>query len=289
MPGTRDIRQRIRSVSNTAKVTNAMQLIAASKLRHAQSMVADSKNYAIQMRQVLATITSEYATQIDPEQMHPLMHQRTVKRSLLLLVTPDRGLAGALVGNLLRAAGNFIMASEVPVGIVSVGRKGERFVANMGENLIASFEVAQSPTLTDTQYVSSYIRKAYESGEYDTVSIVFGEFVNTGTQVPITRQLLPVVPLTNEDNNPTLLNRICEPGVGAVLNTLLPRYIDTQIYQAMLEAMASEHSARMIAMKNATDNANQLIDDLTLDLNKARQEYITSELLDIIGGVAALA
>ena len=288
MPSLKDIRDRIRSVSNTAKITSAMQLIAASRMQRAQQMVRNGRPYADQMREVLSHLTMRLTD--DDETLDPLLQQRPNHRELLVLLTPDRGLAGALVGNILRAAAEEFSSSEVPIDTVGVGRKGERFVARMGQSLVATFSVGDRPTLADTLDISSFVIDRYRSGEADTVKLIYAQFVNTTVQKPINLQLLPIeTDVSGSGDGPTLyLDYIYEPSPADVLSSLAPRYIETQVYHAILEAQASEHSARMIAMQNATDNANELIDELTLDLNKARQEAITGELLDIVGGVAGV-
>lgn len=274
-----------------------MQMIAASKMQRAQQMVRNGRDYAEKMSIVLADLTSAGNPVDDDENgsTTPLLVQRPVNRVLMLLVTPDRGLAGALVGNLSRIAGQFVRDSEVPVAAVTIGRKGERFIGRIGQELKATFSVTDRPRLDDTVSISRFIVNLYESGEVDRVVMVYSEFVNTAVQKPVVRQILPVEPAVTEDAGETgpsagarRIEYIFEPDPATVLNTLVPRYIETQIYHSILEAIASEHSARMVAMRNATDNAGELIEGLTLDLNKARQEQITGELLDIVGGVAAV-
>lgn len=292
MPSTKEIRARIRSVGNTAKVTNAMQLIAASKMQRAQQMVQNGRDYAEKMRAVLSDLSAMGTPDDDEDgRITPLLVQRPVKRVLMLLVTPDRGLAGALVGNLNRTAGIFVRDSEVPVVAVAVGRKGERFAGRIVEEMKATFSVEDRPRLDDTVSISRYVANEFIDGEVDRVVMVYAQFVNTAVQKPVVQQILPVEPVP-EDDTPGATEQgieyIFEPDPAAVLNTLVPRYVETQVYHSILEAIASEHSARMVAMRNATDNANELIDELTLDLNKARQEQITGELLDIVGGVAAV-
>ena len=288
MPSLKDIRDRIRSVSNTAKITSAMQLIAASRMQRAQQMVRNGRPYADQMREVLSHLTMRLAD--DDETLDPLLQRRPNHRELLVLLTPDRGLAGALVGNILRVAAEEFSSSEVPIDTVGVGRKGERFIARTGQSLVATFSVGDRPTLADTLDISSFVIDRYRSGEADTVKLIYAQFVNTTVQKPVNLQLLPIeTDVSGSDDGPMLyLDYIYEPSPADVLSSLAPRYIETQVYHAILEAQASEHSARMIAMQNATDNANELIDELTLDLNKARQEAITGELLDIVGGVAGV-
>lgn len=288
MPSLKDIRDRIRSVSNTAKITSAMQLIAASRMQRAQQMVRDGRPYADHMREVISHLSVRLT---DDDSVPDLLRKRDVERSLMVLVSPDRGLAGALVSNILRAGGAVLRDSDVPVDTASVGRKGERFIARSNHNLVASFAIPDRPSLSDTFGLSSFVMDRYRSGDADRVVLVYAQFVNTAVQKPVQVQLLPVEsePSSNNDDSASMyLDYIYEPSAEAVLSALVPRYVETQIYHAILEAQASEHSARMIAMRNATDNANELIEELTLDLNKARQESITGELLDIVGGVAGV-
>ncbi len=287
MPSLKDIRDRIRSVSNTAKITSAMQLIAASRMQRAQQMVRNGRPYADHMREVLSHLSrhlSENEIIADP-----LLQNRDIDKTLMLLVTPDRGLAGALVSNLLRVAATSITESETPIETVALGRKGERFIARSGSALAATYTVPDRPSLADTLDISSFIIDRYRSGAVDRITIVYAQFVNTAVQKPIQLQLLPLDPDVSEaEGLPAHLDYIYEPSPQEVLSALAPRYVETLVYHSILEAQASEHSARMIAMRNATDNANELIDELTLDLNKARQEAITGELLDIVGGVAGV-
>lgn len=285
MPSTKDLRDRIRSVSNTAKVTGAMQLIAASKMNRAQIAVQKSRSYSDQITSVLSVISDEVRG-LDLVEILPLLKTRTVKKVLLLLITPDRGLAGPLVSNLNKEAGEFIAKSEAPVSVVTIGRKGEKFIARTSQDLLASYSVPDRPKLEDTLSVSRFLIDQYENENFDKVVIIYSRFLNTASQVPDTKIILPVSSL--EKNEVFSGEFIYEPDPVSVLKQLIPRYVETLIFQSVLEAIASEHSSRMVAMQNATDNANELIDELTLDLNKARQESITSELLDIVGGVTAL-
>ena len=290
MPSLKDIRDRIRSVGNTAKITGAMQLIAASKMQRAQELVRDGRPYADRM----AIVVGHLAQQLTHSDTAPDALFRTNDSSLKLVVlmTPDRGLAGALVSNITRVAGNEMRTAEGDVDAIAVGRKGERFVARIGGSLHASFSVPDRPSIADTYDLSSMIIDRYRRGEVGSVTLVYAQFVNTTVQRPVARQLLPVVPGMVEEidvaipMNPS--DYIYEPTAPEVISALAPRYVETEVYHAVLEAQASEHSARMVARQAATDNANELIEELTLDLNKARQESITGELLDIVGGVAAV-
>ena len=289
MPSTRELRRRIRSVDNTAQVTKAMQLIAASKMRRAQQMVLDGRAYSRRIQAALSDLVATLEEQ-DDELGVPLLEDRPVRKTAMLLITPDRGLCGALVGNIQRAAGEAIQGSESPVEVISVGRKGETFTIRTGQTLRASFSVGDRPTLEDTVPISRMLISEFERADADRALIAYSEFVSMAVQRPVIKRLLPVEPPDGNAAGETAdtAGYIYEPGPRQVLRELAPRYVETQVYHTILEAIASEHSARMVAMQNATDNALELVDQLTLELNKARQEMITSELLDIIGGVAAV-
>ncbi len=280
----RTIRRRIRSVQNTAKITKAMQMIAASKMRRAQQLSIAGRPYSEKMRTVLADLASQAG---EDEQSHPLLQKRDVQRIQIVHITPDRGLCGGLPSNLNRAAGLFILQKELPVSILSVGRKGRDFMARTGRDLRAVFtDLGDRPTLEDTLPIARLAIEDYVSGLADEVYLAYSVFVSTATQRPTMQRLLPVEPAELEPGQ--AVGYIYEPHSLQVLGELLPRFVEMQIYHAMLESVASEHSARMVAMQNATDAANDMVDGLTLLLNKVRQESITKELLDIVGGVAAL-
>jgi len=284
----RQTRRRIRSVQNTAKITRAMELVAASKMRRAQLNALAARPYAERMRWVLADL-AETLSQIDPADRHPLIQVREEVRSVdLILVTPKRGLSGALPGNLVRRAAQFIMEREgTPVRICAVGRKGRDFMRRTGQEIVAEFlDLGDYPSYADVRPIAQVAIEDFIKGAADEVWIVYAEFVNMVTQQPQARRLLPIEP--PKDAETEAIDYIYEPGRAEVLAELLPRYLEREIYDAILEAGASEQSARMVAMRNASDNANELVEDLTLDYNRARQESITNELLDIVGGVEAL-
>ena len=284
MPSTKELRARIRSVSNTSKVTGAMQLIAASKMRRAQQHVLQGKKYSETLHRLLMNLSSS----VDQDQNNiPLLERREVKTKLMLLITPERGLAGALVGNINRKALDVINSSTVKYNILSVGKKGFRFVNSRGQEVIEQLDIPDRPEISDTDRISEIAIDGFIDGKWYQVDIVFSEFFSTTSQIPKSQTILPI---TNEeeDNVQSSHDYIYEPSSYDVLVDLTPKYVRAQIYQSILEAFASEHSARMVAMQNATDNANELIGQLTLDLNKARQETITAELLDLIGGISAL-
>lgn len=286
MPSTQELRRRIRSVANTAKITRAMQMIAASKMRRAQESVVAGRPYSEHINSVLSHLAALERGSEDSSV--PLLESREVATTGIVLITPDRGLAGGLVSNLTRAVERTIQASDSPVIVVAVGKKGRNFTLRVGADLKADFEgISDNPTVEDTRAISNMVIDEFESAGVDRVLLAYSKFINTAVQTPTVDTLIPVEPAELSGND--AVGYIYEPGPIEVLEKLLPRYIEMEVYHAVLEAIASEHSARMVAMKNATDAANDLIDDLTLQLNKARQEAITSEMLDIVGGVEALA
>ena len=284
----RQTRRRIRSIQNTAKITRAMELVAASKMRRAQESALSARPYAERLRWVLADL-AETLPQIDPEDRHPLIQTREeVKTIDLIFFTPNRGLSGGLPGNLNRAAAHFIQDANAKVRIIAVGRKGRDFMRRTGQELVADFpEMGDYPSYADIRPIAGIAMEEFIAGHSDEVHMLYAEFVNLVLQRPTTQKLLPVEP--PEDAETAGVDYIYEPDRATVLSELLPRYVERLVYAATLEAAASEQSARMVAMRNATDNANDLIKDLTLVYNKARQESITSELLDIVGGVEALS
>ncbi len=284
MPSVRQLRRRIRSVENTAKITKAMSMIAASKMRRAQEAALEGRPYSENLAALLADLAAQPH---EEEGLHPLIDTRKVNRVELVLITPDRGLTGGLNSNLNRAAGQFLAPYEDRGSVIAVGKKGRDFMVRYGRNVRAVFtDIGDRPAFTDITPIARLVTEAYANTEVDAVHIAYAQFVSTTVQRPVVQQLLPVVPATLEARD--AVGYIFEPDALAVLSELLPRYVETQIYHALLENIASEQSARMVAMRNATDNANEMTADLTLVMNKARQESITTELLDIVGGAAAV-
>ena len=284
MPSVRDIRRRIRSVENTGKVTNAMSLIAASKMRRAQNATVQGRPYAEKIQEVIAHLAAQ------PQEdgtLHPLLAVRPVNRVGLLVITPDRGLAGGMHAAINRQAAQFILEQQAPVRSIALGRKGRDFMARYGQDLLAVFtDLGDRPTVEDTLPISRMIIDQFTAGEVDEVYLGYTRFVSTVTQRPVVEKLLPVAP--GELSGAGRSGYIYEPDALTVLGELLPQFVDMQVYHALLESIASEQSARMVAMRNATDNAKSLADDLTLVMNKLRQDSITNELLDLIGGQMAL-
>jgi F-type H+-transporting ATPase subunit gamma len=285
MASVRQIRRRVRSVTSIAKVTKAMELVAASKMRRSQARALAARPYAEKMREVLGDLAKQRA---DDEQQHPYLVPRPVKRNLILYLGPNRGLAGGLPGNMNRRAASFALEQEAPVTFVTVGKKGRDFVVRAGQPLLAEFSLPDYPELLDTLPINRVVADEYLNGNVDRVFLLWPRFVNTAVQTPTVRQLLPIQREELTDITEADVDYIYEPSAEAVFADLLPRYIEMTIYAAVLENEASELSARMVAMRNATDAANDMIATLTLIYNKARQEQITKELLDIVGGVEAM-
>ncbi|MGI8551180.1 MAG: ATP synthase F1 subunit gamma [Dehalococcoidia bacterium] len=291
MANLKAIRRRIRSVSTTAKTTNAMQLVAASKMRRAQARALAARPYAERLRAVLADLASlnRDTDATDSEALHPLLAKRPMVRITLIVVSPNRGLAGGLPGNINRAAGTFVVDHGHVTSIVAVGKKGRDFFARTRTGISAEFiGLGDYPTLADTLPISRLVIDDYTEGRTDGVFMVYPRFVSTVTQRPTLQQILPVEPPEEQTEDRHNVEYIFEPSPAGVLNALLPRYVETQLYNAVLENAASFQSAQMVAMRNATDAAKDLVSSLTLALNKARQEQITGELLDIVGGAAAI-
>ena len=285
MANTQDIRRRIKSIRNTAQITKAMQMVAASKMRKAQAHALAGRPYATLMNKVLVSLQ-----QRTDHKLHPLLQAREVKRELVVVISTDKGLAGALNTNLLREAARFDASTT---GYIVAGRKARQFLVRTKRELLADFELKDAPSFVETKPIAIFVMEKFLSGETDKVSVLFTHFINTINQRPIVRTLLPISPFDlpqSADGTTTdpLLGYIFEPTAEHVLEAMLPYYLQYQIFQMVLDARASEHSARMVAMKNATDNAKQFIKDLTLEYNKMRQASITTELLEIATAQMAL-
>jgi F-type H+-transporting ATPase subunit gamma len=285
MANTRIIRRRIKGVQNTAKITKAMEMIASSKMRKAQERGLAGRPYSDKIKQVIADLAALPKTD---EGIHPLMQKRAVKKVCLVLVTPDRGLSGGLDANLNRKAASFILEQKTEVTSIILGKRGIDFFRRFGREIRAEFsKMGDKPSLIDTLPISRIVIDDYTNGLIDMAYIVFPRFINTMRQVPVVEQILPVIPAENTQK--LHADFIFEPNPMAVLNDLLPRFIESEIYHVVLESIASEQSARMVAMRNATESANELLQSLTLSYYKARQDSITTELLDIVGGASAIA
>lgn len=285
MANTRIIRRRIKGVQNTAKITRAMEMIASSKMRKAQERGLAGRPYSEKIKQVIADLATLTTTD---EGIHPLLQRRPVNKIAIIHITPDRGLSGGLDANLNRKTGNFIIQQKTPVSLINVGRRGIDFMRRYNREVRAEFsKLGDKPSLIDTLPISHIIIDDYSNGLIDTAYIVYAQFVNTMRQTPVMHQILPVIP--DEKARSKKQDYIFEPSAMAVLDKLLPRFIESEIYHAIMESIASEQSARMVAMRNATESANDLLQALTLAYYKARQESITSELLDIVGGASAIS
>ena len=285
MPSVRDIRRRIRSVENTGKVTNAMSLIAASKMRRAQLAVTDGRPYAEKILEVIAELAAQPTG--DYEAVDPLLQVRPVNNVGMVVITPDRGLAGGMHATINREVARFILDSSATVRSIVVGRKGRDFMVRYTDTVEAVFtDLGDRVSLADTTAISRLVIDGYAEGEFDEVHLAYMRFESTVSQVPVIRRILPVAPA--ELASAQRVGYIYEPDPATVLSALLPQFVEMQVYHAVLESVASEQSARMVAMRNATDNASQLASDLTLLMNKLRQDSITNELLDLVGGQIAL-
>ena len=285
MPSVRQIRRRIRSVENTAKITKAMSMIAASKMRRAQESALSGRPYADHMRELLADLAAQPYD--DPDTVHPLLRRREPRNVEIVHITPDRGLTGGLNSNVNRAAAEFMVNRDGAASVVAVGKKGRDFMARYGREVRAVVtDLGDRPTIDDLTPVARVIIDDYSAEHVDAVFLSYARFVSTTVQQPVIEPLVPVVPAELRPQD--AVGYIYEPESLEVLSALLPRFVEMELYHAVLEAVASEQSARMVAMRNATDNANDMVDDLTLVMNKVRQESITTELLDIVGGAAAV-
>lgn len=287
MASTREIRRRIRSIANMSQITRAMEMVSAAKMRRAQTRVTASRPYSTQLREIMADLATQ---QPDPDQLaqFPLLQNRPVQRIELIVVTPDRGLTGALNTNILRRGTRFILEEAgAPVRVIAVGKKARDYFVRTRQDVVAEFiGLGDNISLDAVRPIADIAIADFTAGTVDAVYVVYARFVNTLVQRPEVMQILPVEPPPVQEG---LSDYIFEPSPEAVLSDLLPRYVEVLLYQAILEGLASEHSARMVAMRNASDNAKDVQRDLTLSLNKARQAQITREVSEIAAGANALA
>lgn len=278
-------------MKNTSQITRAMQMVAASRMRRAQEAVEASRPFSEKIRQVLAGLAT--AAPVDPDETHPLLQQRPVRNVDLVLMTSDRGLAGAFNANVIRQASSFVLRDAgTSVQVLALGRKGRDYMVRYGQNVTADFSnLGDQPPLSSITPVAHTVIEDFIAGRVDAVYVAYTEYVSTLNQTPRIVQLLPIEPPTQEEQQRAARgpDYIFEPDPAALLEALLPRYVEVQLYQALLESKASEHSSRMVAMRNATENANDIVQDLTLVYNKARQAAITKEILEVAGGAAALS
>ncbi len=305
MPNLRDIRRRIKSVKNTAQITKAMQMVAATKMRRAQQAALSLRPYSDRLDEMAANI---YAGMGPGEVGHPLLQKRAKGgngKTAVVVITSEKGLCGPLNTNLLREVLKVDDANKV---YISVGKKGRQVLARLKKNLIADFELKDSPTFAETKVISRFILQKFDEGQFDAVEIHYNRFVNTLSQVPTRYPLVPTgadvletaktlgearreeIKARRRDEHGKLpVSYNFEPDADVLLGRLLPYYIHLGLFEKVLESRASEHSARMVAMKSATDNAKQLVKDLTLAYNKARQAAITNEILEISSAAAMMA
>jgi F-type H+-transporting ATPase subunit gamma len=295
MPNTREVRLRIRSVKNIAQVTRALQAVSASKVRKAVTAVFNTRPYATKAWQVLTHV----AGQPGRDSLHPLLTKRSEERSILvILITSDRGLAGAYNSNILRLTLNRFKGKPANVRYVAVGRKGRDLLIRRRLNVIAEFSnLSPAPSFLEVSPIGRIAVEEFLSGRADAVYLAYTDFITMARQDPVVRKLLPLeVRDTSEHveefsampRGVSSAAYIYEPDQAAILDEIIPRFTALQVYQATLESLASEHAARMVAMKNATDSATALAGALQLEYNKVRQQSITNEILDIVGGANAL-
>jgi len=282
MPSTRDIRRRIKSVKNTRQITKAMELVAASKMKKAQQAALAGRAYAGLMAEMLAAVAGRVE-----ESQHPFLARREVKTRGIILVTSDKGLCGPLNANL------FKLVTEIkgPAKYAVIGRKGSQFIARTKRDLLADFTVSDRVAFAEVKVVTEFMAKQFLDGVVDTVELIYPHFRNTLVQTPTNLPLLPLQSLAaviadlHKDSGQAMKaddrEILFEPDAQTVLESLLPLYVNREVYQHVLDAKASEHSSRMVAMKTAKDNATKLVGDLTLEYNKARQAGITQEILEI--------
>lgn len=292
MPSTRDIRRRIKSVKNTAQITKAMQLVAAAKMKKAQDQAANGRSYADLMNKILVSLKESAE-----EGVHPFFSEGKGGKTLVLVIATDKGLCGALNTNLIKKIVSAHLDGEVDY--VTIGRKATQTLGRLRKTILADFPIKDPAKFGEVRAVGRFLQEKFLTGQYKTVLVAFNNFINTVSQVPSLEQILPVNPVTlggkrhfdesaKEIEAKDLPQYTFEPSASVVFETILPQYVNATIYQMLLEARASEHSSRMVAMKNATDNAKQMLKDLSLEYNKLRQAAITNELLEITTAKMAL-
>lgn len=298
MATVREIKRRIRSVKNIAQVTRALEAVSASRVRKAQAQVLATRPYAQQAWEVLTSLALQAGAGAS---IHPLLATRPVKKVGMITMSGDRGLAGAYNVNVVRQTLEFIRDQRVPVQLVTVGRKGRELLLRAGQNVVAEFSnLSAAPTALEVLPIGRIVVDDFLAGTVDEAYVAYTNFINLIQQKPSIKRLLPLQ-IGDEERmmaeytagaqagRLTRREYLYEPDRRGLLDMLIPRFIELQVYQAVLESLASEHAARMVAMKNATDNASDLAKALQLDLNKARQQSVTNEMLDIAGGAEALA
>jgi F-type H+-transporting ATPase subunit gamma len=284
MASIQALRRRIRSIQGTTKIVRAMEMVATAKMRRTQQRALAGRPYTEKLRQVIADLAVEPRIK---GKILPLLQKREVKKIAVVHIGTDRGLCGGLNTNLNRLVGEFVLKQKVPVSVITVGRKARAFARIAKLDVRAEFSgISDRATMLETMPISRVVIDDYGKGEVDFVYVAYPDFISTMAQKPTIQTLLPIEPAKLPPGQ--IAEYIYEPDPFSVLNELLPRFVEMEIYHAVLELIASEQSARMVAMRNAGDNADDLIKDLTLSLNKVRQEMITKEICDISGGAEAL-
>ena len=296
MPSTRDIRRRIKSVKNTAQITKAMQMVAAAKMKKAQDAATSGRAYADLLNKVLVSLKGRVE-----ENVHPYFSEGQGSKTLVILITSDKGLCGAFNTNLLKKVITADLGPEAE--FITIGRKGAQSLARLKKNLSADFPIKDPARFPELRPVAKLLQDKFLTGEYQKVLVAFNNFVNTATIIPSVEQILPINPVTlggkrgyegvgqgevNDASTGPVLEYAFEPSTAEVFAQILPQYVSNTLFQMLLESRASEHSSRMVAMKNATDNAKQMLKDLSLEYNKLRQAAITNELLEITTAKMAL-
>jgi len=289
MAGEKEIRSKIASVKNMQKITSAMEKVAASKIRKAQKQMEASRPYAQRIRRVIG-----HLAQANPDYRHPFLTEREVKRVGYIVISTDRGLCGGLNANLFKTMIGEIADSQdkgVEVDLALVGAKAVAFFRRMGGNVVGTAtHLGDRPTVNDLIGSIKIMLDAYEEGKIDRLFVVHNEFVNSMTQTPVVAQLLPASGVGSDDEDlQKHWDYIYEPGASELLDDVLMRYVESQVYRGAVENFACEMAAKMVAMKSATDNAGDIIDELQLEYNKARQAAITQEISEIVGGAAAVS
>jgi len=284
MANIQALRRRIRSIQGTTKIVRAMEMVATAKMRRTQQRALAGRPYSERIRQVIANLASEPRIK---GKIRPLLEKREVKKIAVVHIGTDRGLCGGLNTNLNRLVAEFILGQKLPGNVITVGRKARALARIAKLDVRAEFAgISDRATMQDTMAISRIVIDDYSKGEVDLVYLAYPRFISTMVQKPTLEVLLPIEPAKLPPGQ--VAEYIYEPDPFSVLNQLLPRFVEMEVYHAVLELIASEQSARMVAMRNAGDNAEELIKDLTLSLNKARQEMITKEICDISGGAEAL-
>jgi F-type H+-transporting ATPase subunit gamma len=284
MPSLRDLRRRIKSIKSTQQITKAMKAVSAAKMRKAQESVLFARPYTKRLRSVLGRVA---VAAVDVS--HPLLAVREPQNAAYIVVSADRGLCGGFNSNVIRMAFGLVKKAGGNVHLITVGRKCRDFFRRRGYKIDRDYVgLGEEIKYATARDIASFIINKYTAGEYDEVYLIFSQFVNVLVQKPTVIKLLPAEPPAEEEGDTKKVEYIFEPSAEAVLAELLPKYVENSIFQSLLESKAGEHSARMTAMDNATKNASEMIDRLTLSMNRARQAQITKEISEIVGGAAAL-